>query len=426
MPFAFLILFEYGSRSIAWRAGFTSNDFLSFYDSNNKASSSQKLFMNLRDYNSASKRREALEKELKLELPHLGEFTLDESIASSRNCENMIGAAQVPIGIAGPLRIKNQELRIKDYYIPLATTEGALVASVNRGCKAITESGGANSISHRVGMTRGPVFYTGSIQKSNQLYKWLKENKKKIAEESEKTSKHLKFEKLDIRTQGPYVYIRFYFNSGDAMGMNMVTIATQKAAEIIEKETGAKLISVAGNFDIDKKPAWINFINNRGFKVWAEAIIKKEVLRVVLKTDAEKFFDVWLAKCMIGSAMSGSLGFNAQYANIIASMFIATGQDPAHVVEGSMGITTCKALKNGDLYVSIYLPALQVGTVGGGTSLATQQEALKILGVAGSGNVEKFAEIVGAVVLAGEISLLSSLSEGSLAKAHQKLGRSQV
>lgn len=382
--------------------------------------------MNLRDYDSASQRRAAIEKSLGLKLSNIGNFSFDENVASSRNCENMIGAAQVPIGIAGPLRIKDEGLRIKDYYIPLATTEGALVASVNRGCKAITESGGANSISHRVGMTRGPVFYTGSIQKSNQLYEWLKENKKKIAEESEKTSKHLKFEKLDIRTQGPYVYVRFYFNSGDAMGMNMVTIATQALGEFIEKETGARMISVAGNFDIDKKPAWLNFINNRGFKVWAEVVLKKEVLRDVLKTTAEKFFEVWLAKCMIGSAMSGSLGFNAQYANIVAGMFIATGQDPAHVVEGSMGITTAKALKNGDLLVSVYLPALNIGTVGGGTSLATQLEALKILGVAGSGNVEKFAEIVGAVVLAGEISLISSLSEGSLAKAHKKLGRNQV
>lgn len=378
--------------------------------------------MNLRDYNSASKRRKALEKELGLELSRLGEFTFDESVVSSRNCENMIGAVQVPVGIAGPLELRTSNLEPRTYYIPLATTEGALVASVNRGCKAITESGGANAISHRVGMTRGPVFYTGSIKKSNQLYKWLKENKKKIADASGKTSMHLKFEKFDIRTQGPYVYVRFYFNTGDAMGMNMVTIATQKLSELIEKETGVRCISIAGNFDIDKKPAWLNFINGRGIEVWAEAIIKKEVLEDVLKTTAEKFFDVWLAKCMIGSAMSGSLGFNAQYANIIAALFIATGQDPAHVVEGSMGITTAKVL-NKDLLVSVYLPALNIGTVGGGTTLATQQEALKILGVAGGGKVEKFAEVIAGAVLAGEISLLSSLSEGTLAKAHEKLGR---
>jgi hydroxymethylglutaryl-CoA reductase (NADPH) len=231
------------------------------------------------------------------------------------------------------------------------------------------------------------------------------------------------FKKVKVSGLASYVFTRFYFDTADAMGMNMVTIASEAISRLIEKDTGARLISVAGNFDIDKKPAWINFIDNRGIKVWSEVILTKEVLENTLKTTAEKFFDVWLAKCMIGSAMSGSLGFNAQYANIIAGMFIATGQDPAHIVEGSMGITTAKVLKNNDLLVAVYLPALQVGILGGGTGLGTQKEALEILGVKGSGNSEKFAEIIGGAVLAGEISLLSSLSEGTLAKAHQKLGR---
>lgn len=373
--------------------------------------------MNLRDYNSAKLRREAIEKQLKLDLSNIGKFSLDESIASTRNNENMIGAAQIPLGIAGPLLVNG-----KEKYIPLATTEGALVASVNRGCKAITESGGAFAISHKVGMTRGPVFYTGGVKKSNELYHWIKENKKRIAEVAEKTSTHIKFEKAQVRTQGFYVYVRFYFNTKDAMGMNMVTIATQSLGEFIEKETGVKMLAVAGNYDIDKKPSWLNFINNRGTKVWAEVVLPKDVLNKTLKTTAQKFFDVWLAKCMIGSAMSGSLGFNAQYANIISGIFIATGQDPAHIVEGSMGITTAKVIDE-DLLVTVYLPALNIGTVGGGTGLATQAETLNILGVKGSGNVQKFAEIIGAVVLAGEISLLSSLSEGTLAKAHEKLGR---
>ncbi len=377
--------------------------------------------MNLRDFVSAFDRREALEKKLNVKLPHIGSFSFEEKSASAKNIENMVGGVQLPLGIAGPLKVNG-----KAFFIPLATTEGALVASVNRGCKAITQSGGATAISHRVGMTRGPVFYAGSIQKSNRLYAWIKKNKGKIAEVSEKTSKHLKFEKLDVRTEGIYVYVRFYFNTSDAMGMNMVTIATTKICELIEKETGAQCLSVAGNFDIDKKPAWINFINNRGFKVWAQVVLKEDVVRETLKTTPEKFFEVWLAKCMIGGAMSGSLGFNAQYANIISAMFIATGQDPSHVVEGSMGITTAKVLKNNDLLVSIYLPALQVGTVGGGTGLATQKEALQILGVAGSGNVERFAEIIGGAVLAGEISLLSSLEEGSLARAHERLGRGKI
>lgn len=378
--------------------------------------------MNLRDFVSASDRRKALEKKLNLTLSNIGSFSFDEKIAGAKNCENMIGGAQLPVGVAGPLKVNGENYN-GEVYIPLATTEGALVASVNRGCKAITESGGAIAIPYRVGMTRGPVFYTGDIRKSSELFKWIKKNEKRIAKVAEKTSNHLTLLKISVRTSGIYVYVRFYFNTGDAMGMNMATIATTKIARFIEKEVGVDCLSVAGNFDIDKKPAWLNFVRNRGFKVWAQVVIKQGVLKKVLKTTPEKFFEVWLAKCMIGSAMSGSLGFNAQYANIIAAMFIATGQDPAHVVEGSMGVTTAKILKNNDLLVSVYLPALQIGTVGGGTNLATQKEALQLLGVAGSGNVEKFAEIIGSAVLAGEISLLSSLEEGTLAKAHEKLGR---
>lgn len=382
------------------------------------------MLKNIRELKTAEIRRSALEKETKTKLTHIGSFSLNEELASLRNIENMIGAAQVPIGVAGPLKVNGSSFE-DEFFIPLATTEGALVASVNRGCKAITESGGANSLAHRVGMTRGPVFYTGSVRESDKFYRWIKANENKMAQASEKTSSHLKLKKIEVRTQGIYAFVRFYFDTSDAMGMNMVTLATEEIARLIEKETGVRCLSVAGNFDIDKKPAWINFISNRGFKVWSDVVLKKEVIEGILKTSAEKFFEVWLAKCMIGSAMSGSLGFNAQFANIIAAAFIATGQDPAHVVEGSLGMTTAKLIGNGDLLVSVYLPSLNIGTVGGGTELNTQSEALNILGVKGSGNATKFAEIIGGAVLAGEISLLSSLSEGSLGKAHQKLARSK-
>ena len=181
-----------------------------------------------------------------------------------------------------------------------------------------------------------------------------------------------------------------------------------------------KCLSVSGNFCIDKKPAWLNFISGRGRRVWAEVILKKEIVKNVLKTTPEKFFEVWLAKCMIGSAMSGSLGFNAHFTNVVAAFFASTGQDLAHVVEGSMGITTSKVLKNGDLYVSVYLPAVMIGTVGGGTKLKTKQEGLSIIGAKTS---LELAEVLGGAVLAGEISLLASLAEGTLAKTHEKLGR---
>jgi len=376
--------------------------------------------MNLRDQKTVAQRLEVLEKELQIKLLNIGKFSLDEEMASSRNCENMIGVAQIPMGIAGPLKLSGNFIGDKDYYIPLATTEGALVASVNRGSKAISLSDGAQVATHRVGTTRGPVFYAGSIKKSAKLYEWLKNNEQKMIDLAEKTSKHLKFKKAEVRTQGSYGFVRFYFDTEDAMGMNMVTIATEELSKLIEKEVGIKCVSVAGNFDSDKKPAWINFINNRGFKVWAEVVISEKVIKEILKTTSQEIFDVWLAKCMIGSAMSGSMGFNAHYANVVAAFFAATGQDIAHTVEGSMGITTAKVLPNGDLYFSVYLPAIMLGTVGGGTGLATQKEALNIIGVKKS---EELAEVLGGAVLAGELSLLASLAEGTLASTHQRLGR---
>ncbi len=240
-----------------------------------------------------------------------------------------------------------------------------------------------------------------------------------------KTSGHLKLTKHFSRGLGKHRYIRFVFDTQDAMGMNMATIATNEVVRTIERDTGARCISVAGNYDVDKKSSWLNIIEGRGRKAWAEVTLPSSVLRHTLKSSAQKIFDVWLAKCMIGSAMAGSMGYNAHFANIIAAIFLATGQDLGHVGECSAGITTMEVVPRG-LYVSIYLPDLMVGTVGGGTGLGTQKEALELLGVAGGNNgknAQQFAEIVAGAVLAGEISLLASLSEGSLAKAHERLAR---
>lgn len=402
--------------------------------------------MNVRDFPNTKTRREALEKELDVSLPHIASFTRDLEVATMKNCENMIGAAQVPMGIAGPLSVilnetkdrevnekdsspSNRELlsaqndKRKEYYLPLATTEGALVASISRGCKAITASGGAIVSSYKAGMTRGPVFYTGSLKNKGKLFEFIENQEARIMNQAEATSKHLKLKHISIKALSNYAFVRFSYDTEDAMGMNMATIATQAAVELIEKETGIPCISVAGNFDTDKKPAWINAISGRGYKVWAEVVLPGNIVAEVLKTTPEKFFDVWLAKVMLGSAAAGSMGFNAHIANVLAALFIATGQDPAHVVDGSIGITTAKVVGNGDLYVGVYLPSLLVGTVGGGSGLPTQSEALKILGVFGAGKSEEFAQIVGAACLAGEVSLLASLSEGSLAASHKRLGR---
>lgn len=375
--------------------------------------------MNLRQYKNVRERRSALEKRLAINLSNIGSFSLDENVASTHNCENMIGAAQIPLGIAGPLKISCQP---KEYYLPLATTEGALVASINRGCKAITESGGATVDSHRIGATRGPVFKVAKLAENSRFYNFLKTNFSEMKRIAESTSHHLTLEKVSSRGIGRYRYVRFVFDTQDAMGMNMATMATNALVSFIEAETGAKCISLAGNYDVDKKPSWLNVIEGRGIKAWAEVIISEKVLKGTLKTTAQKVYNVWLAKCLLGSAMSGSMGFNAHFANVIAAMFLATGQDAAHVAEVGTGITTCEIDKDKNLYISVFLPDLMVGIVGGGTGLATQREALAILGVK---NSEELSQVVAGGVLAGEISLLASLAEGSLARAHKKLARGE-
>jgi len=395
--------------------------------------------MDLRSEKTIKARREKIERTLGVSLAHTGTCSLDELVASTRNCENMIGVTQIPLGVAGPLRIQDvtssagrQKSESKnDYYLPLATTEGALVASVNRGCKAITESGGAHVSVYRVGATRGPVFKVATSEQNSTLFEFLMAHEADMKEIAKQTSAHLRLVSFDTKHTGLFRFVRFVYNTQDAMGLNMVTIATEEITQFIEKETGVRCVSLSGNFCVDKKAAHLNFQNNRGFEVWADVEIPLAVVRSVLNSTPKKFVETWLAKCMIGSAMSGSMGYNAQFANVLSAIFIATGQDPAHVAECAIGMTTAETTPHGDLFVSIYMPDLMVGTVGGGTGLSTQKEALELLRVAGPSttghgeHAETFAGIVGGAVLAGEISLLASLSEGTLAKAHKKFARGE-
>lgn len=206
------------------------------------------------------------------------------------------------------------------------------------------------------------------------------------------------------------------------MGMNMVTIATDNALNLLTHKTGAHVLALSGNFCVDKKPSNLNFIEGRGKSLVAEVIIPKVIVEEKLKTTTEAIVEVNTSKNLIGSAVAGSIGFNAQYANMIGAMFLATGQDEAHIVEGSLGITTAEDV-DGDLYFSVNLPDLPLATIGGGTRLETARECLEIMGVYGSDKVSKFAEIVGGTVLAGELSLIGALAAGHLARAHKELGR---
>jgi len=375
--------------------------------------------MNLRNLKDAKSRRQFLEKELKINLENIKKAFIHNE--NQITVENLIGETTLPLGVAGPIRIKNLKFKSQNqYYIPLATTEGALVASVNRGCKAINQSGGAIVFFEENGVTRGPVYETGNLETGFWFLNWLKNNEDLIKKTAEKTSSHLKYLKFEGRVVGSYTFVRFYFDTEEAMGMNMVTFATNEINGLIKEKTGISCLSISGNYCIDKKPSWLNFILGRGISLWVETVIKKEVVRKVLNTSPKKIFDVWLAKNFIGSAISGSLGFNAHFANIVASFFAATGQDLAHVVEGSMGISTTKLESNDDLYFSIYIPSIMIGLVGGGMRLTIKKEAIDITKAK---TKKELVEVLGGAVLAGELSLLASLAEGSLAKAHKSLGR---
>ncbi len=376
----------------------------------------------LRDFRRAADRRLFLESELKIKLRAVASFNFAENTVAGANIENLVGATQTPLAVAGPLSIR-YPAKIQEMYIPLATTEGALVASISRGAKAVTEAGGAIVAYNSVGITRGPVFRTKNITHSSGAVSLIQKNFAKLQKVARTTSAHLTLTKIDTAYVGKNLYCRFYFDTADAMGMNMATFATEEIAKSIEKLTGAVLVSLAGNFDIDKKPAWLNFINGRGKQVWAEITISPKIVREVLKTTPQKIVQIVHTKQHLGSILSGSLGFNAHFANVIAAIFLATGQDIAHVVEGSLGITEAEVEPNGNLYFSVYLPSLIIGTVGGGTGLPTQKGALDIMGIKAQGGAEKFAQIIAAAVLAGELSLTASLAEGSLAAAHKKLAR---
>ncbi|QGR19378.1 hydroxymethylglutaryl-CoA reductase (NADPH) [Stygiolobus azoricus] len=373
-------------------------------------------------------RRLAIEKLTNSNLPSIGSTILDYAEIKNRNAENVIGAVQVPVGVVGPLRVNGDYAR-GEFYVPLATTEGALIASVNRGAKAVTLSGGTSVKIIFDGMARAPVFKLDSIIDVVDFLDWVKKHYEDLKRIAESTTSHGKLISLEPYVLGNNVWLRFIYDTGDAMGMNMATIATEKVCEYIEENFGrARCLAVSGNMCSDKKQSIVNSLHGRGKTVVAEALIPNDIVTKVLKSDKNLIHEVNLRKNWAGGARAGTFfQYNAHFANIIAAIFLATGQDMAQVVESSSGYTWTEVRENG-IYISVTLTSLEVGTVGGGTRLPTQREALSIMGIYGSGNppgsnAKKFAEIVASTVLAGELNLLSALANKELGKAHLKLGR---
>ena len=374
----------------------------------------------------AAVRRQIVEAASDADPETIGAYGFPAEVAEP-NIENMIGTVQVPLGVVGPVEINGGALD-DERYLPLATTEGALLASVNRGCSVINTAGGATARVTKAGMTRAPVFSVTDVAEALALVEWVRDNEATLRGAAEETTNHGELQDVTPYVVGNNVYLRFQYDTKDAMGMNMVTIATKAACEVVESETAASLVALSGNLCTDKKPAAINAVEGRGRSVTADVVVPSEVVAETLETTPEAIAEINTRKNLLGSAKAGALGFNAHVANPVAAMFLATGQDEAQVVEGANAITTAEETDAGDLYMSVSLASLEVGTVGGGTKLPTQSEALDILGVGGGGdpagsNADALAEAIAVGALAGELSLLAALGSQHLSSAHESLGR---
>jgi len=389
----------------------------------------------VKDNNEAAMvRRTFLEKKFGVKLGNIGKTSIDFNDALNRNIENPIGATQIPLGFAGELKIKGDYAK-GVYPILLATTEGRLVAGMSRGIKVVNSAGGVSTTVIKEGITRAPVLRTNSAKDSKKLLDWIhnEESFKFFKEEFLKSAIYAKLKEVKAYTTGRYVHIRFKSGSGAAMGMNMITIASRSAVEAmilkVKKELGIDvvLLSETGNLCADKKPAYIDMLEGRGVSVISEITIPEKIVVENFRVRPEKIAELCRVKCLQGSALAGSHGFNAHIANILAAMYIAHGQDPAQVVEGSQTITDACVVDD-NLYVSCYLPAIEVGTYGGGTKRETQQETLRLMGLYGEGDNEgktklAFAEVVAAACLASELNLIAIESAGELSRTHGSLKR---
>ncbi|KAH1031070.1 hypothetical protein J1N35_043244 [Gossypium stocksii] len=378
----------------------------------------------------AAIRREALQRLTGRSLSGLPLDGFDYESILGQCCEMPVGYVQIPVGIAGPLLLNGRE-----YSVPMATTEGCLVASTNRGCKAIHLSGGATSILLKDGMTRAPVVRFSTAKRAAELKFYLEdpENFDTLAVVFNRSSRFGRLQSIKCAIAGKNLYLRFTCSTGDAMGMNMVSKGVQNVLDFLQTDfPDMDVIGISGNFCSDKKPAAVNWIEGRGKSVVCEAIIEGDVVKKVLKTSVESLVELNMLKNLTGSAMAGALGgFNAHASNIVTAIYIATGQDPAQNVESSHCMTMMEAVNDGkDLHISVTMPSIEAGTVGGGTQLASQSACLNLLGVKGASkdvagaNSRMLATIVAGAVLAGELSLMSALAAGQLVKSHMKYNRS--
>ena len=375
-------------------------------------------------HDAAAARRAFVKEQTGVELEHVAQYSFDPALLPG-NIENFIGVAQVPIGVAGPIRINGEHAK-GDFFVPLATSEGTLVASYNRGMRLLTECGGVTCTVVDEHMQRGPVFVLADAREARDFGEWVDAHLEEITAAAQSTTRSGKLTYIGQYSIGPLRYLRFNYTTGDAAGQNMTGKATLAACEwIMENYPGEATYILSGNIDTDKKHSRINMLQTRGRRVVAECVIKKDLLRDLMGVDTKTLF--WSRQISnAGAFLVGSANNGAHAANALTALFMACGQDVANVSESHAGISYAQLLDNGDYYWSITLPSLIVATYGGGTGLATQQECLRMLGCEGAGKVRKFAEICAAVVLAGETSLTAAILHGDWVSSHDQLGRNRA
>ena len=372
----------------------------------------------------AQQRRDFVKEHTGVSLEHVGKYSIAPETTNG-NIENFIGVTQTPIGLAGPVLVNGEHAK-GEFYVPMATSEGTLVASYNRGMRLLREAGGIKVSVVDDAMQRAPVFVFNDAREAREFGVWIKENLPSIQEVAQSTTKSGKLRNIEQYAAARMLYLRFNFTTGDAAGQNMVGKATYFACEWIKKNYPATIqrYMLSGAMDTDKKHSQLNTLHTRGKRVIAEATIPSDLLKSIMGVPAETLFKM-RAISQVGNFMAGSTNTGAHSANGIAAVFMATGQDVANVAESSAAVTFADLDDEGNYYIAITIPSLIVATYGGGTGLGTQKECLEVMDCYGEGKVFKLAEIIGATVLAGELSLGAAVLAGDWVSSHDALGRNR-
>lgn len=368
-------------------------------------------------------RKSFVSEQTSTEFNHISRFSFEPSVLRG-NIENFIGVAQVPIGLAGPLLVNGEHAK-GEFFVPLATTEGTLVASYNRGMKLLRASGGVTTTVVDDAMQRAPVFVFKSAREARDFGIWVKENFAEIKAQAETTTSAGKLRDIEQYPAARFLYLRFNYTTGDAAGQNMVGKATKAACDwIASVYQNIERYQLEGSFATDKKTSWVNTLRTRGKKVIAEATIPAQLLKEIMHVGVEEIFKARLVS-QLGGFIAGVNNNGAHSANGITAMFIACGQDVANVAESSAAAVYSEITPEGDYYYSITIPSLIVATYGGGTGLPTQRECLEIMDCYGKDRVKKLAEIVAATVLCGELSLGTAVIADEWVSSHEQLGRNR-